>query len=160
MSNSKSKQEEPDRRDHFQKPKRPWMAIGIILSLLTSCTLLIWAFTLPLRRLSSSTKPVATQQNPLEIARQKRSEAQEIREVAIVDHRNFLHSLEKENERKFKQDLPGKKNLQQRWTRSSEKMQREISELTRVIEEHEAPKGSILWENREQLMKIVADSVN
>lgn len=155
---SDSNADKLERTDSPRKSGRTWMAIGIVASMLISSTLLIWAFSLPFRRLSASARPVATEGDNTVTALQRRDEAQEIRDAAIVQHRDFLFLLKKQKQLKLQQQLPGREESQKRWTRRTVAMKEKIVELDEAIKKLDVPEGSMLWQNREQLVKTIADS--
>lgn len=143
--------------DRSRKPRRPWMAVGIVISLLVSCTLLIWAFSLPFARLSASARPAATEVDAKISSKQQRTETQEIRAAAIAQHRDFLYLLKKQKQVNSQQELPGREEAEERWNRRTEAIKAKIVELDKAIKDNDVPEGSMLWENRERLMKITSD---
>jgi Co/Zn/Cd efflux system component len=141
-----------------KKQIRPWTALGVIASVLISSTLLIWAVSLPFRRASSSTRIVTAEKDAKITVQQQRSEAERIRETAMMQHRDFLYRLKKQKQQKLQRELPGRDEAQRQWSQRSESMKSQIAELSQAIVDVDAPEGSILWENRKQLVKISSDS--
>ncbi|WP_149752922.1 hypothetical protein [Rubripirellula obstinata] len=134
------------------------MAIGIVISLMVSCTLLIWAFSLPFARLSASARPAATEVDVEISSKQQRTEAQEIRAAAIAQHRDFLYLLKKQKQVKSQKELPGREQAEERWNRRTEAIKVKIVELDQAIKDNDIPEGSVLWENRQRLIEISSDS--
>jgi hypothetical protein len=138
--------------------------LGIGLSLLISSTLLVWAFSLPFRRSSvtigSAGNASSIQEDFSVKAKQRRSQAEEIREQAMVQHRDFLRLMKKQKHYKASQQRLGHQEAQQRWQRRTESMQTEIAKLTVAIEKSNASEDSMLWQDREHLIKVSEDSGN
>ncbi len=131
------------------------------LSFLVSSLILLWAFTLPFRNPGpsvGSVNQVSGIQTAFSLsAGQRRAEAEQFREDAIAEHHDYLRSLEKKRQLHDRRELPRKQEVVQRWNQRVELMQARIKKLDSEIQRSDAPEGSLMWQNREELTKVLDD---
>lgn len=159
MHAEKNKQQSSN-RDH-RKPTKPWLAVLMGVSVLASCTVLIWMFTLPLRQTgllkATPAKLDATKLESSAAGRNSVDDPDEVRERAFLQHQDFLYTLKRN--RKLKEDKRqfDPKDAEEVRQQRREIQEAEIERLNRVIVETDAPEGSMFQKDRELLIKVNED---
>jgi hypothetical protein len=144
-----------------RKKNRPWLVVLMAVSVLASCTVLIWMFTLPLRKsgfLKASTiKLDATISESLTADIDTMKDPEQIRERAFRKHQDFLYTLKRKREAKHAARKMSPNESQEYRQQQAELRQKKIEQLNQIISETDAPEGSIFREDRDLLIKVNED---
>jgi len=136
----------PKRKRSLQS--KAWIAA----SLFVSACIITWTFSLPFRLADSATQNQIEREQQAEDIQQKRTRAEERREEAFANHKQFVQSMV----RKRESTLPKPGNLQVRkhWKKRVAKVKKKLSELDKLGD----PKnGSIQWVHKQALVDSLDD---